>query len=135
MKHVYILVDKNNEVIKIVKSEFKKEPWIKTSELTIPTYDTSIEGNPVLCWNGSQLYFRYDKIEEVPEEEYIPEIKNEPEYNISEKRRLAYEREADIYARAYLGYTLEGNLEKAEEAKQNYLEKKTEIRQQFPDQI
>lgn len=61
--------------------------------------------------------------------QYNPE--NTIEISIEEQRRLAYQQECDKYLIAYQGYLLEGNIEKAEEQKQLYLEKKNKIRQIF----
>lgn len=49
-------------------------------------------------------------------------------------RQLAYTQQADQYLIAYIGYTIEGNTEKAEEQKALYIAKKTEIRELYPDE-
>ena len=64
-------------------------------------------------------------------EEYIPPTYEPTLIDIEEQRRQAYQAECDQYLIAYQGYALEGNLEKAEEQKTLYLEKKNEIRKRF----
>ena len=51
---------------------------------------------------------------------------------ISALRQSAYEQECDKYQRAYLGYTLEGDTEKAESARRAYLRAKAEVRARLP---
>lgn len=51
---------------------------------------------------------------------------------ISLLRQSAYEIECDRYQRAYLGYTLEGDSEKAESARMAYLRAKAEVRKRYP---
>lgn len=52
--------------------------------------------------------------------------------DISLLRQSAYEIECDKYQRAYLGYTLEGDTEKAESARMAYLRAKAEVRRRYP---
>ena len=60
--------------------------------------------------------------------EYQAPVVEAQEISAEERRRQAYQVECDQYLIAYHGYILEGELEKAEEQKQLYLQKKNEIR-------
>jgi hypothetical protein len=99
----------------------------------IPKHDTNTQ-TPVLMYKFGKLYYAIQNNSVVEEpESAIPE-QEEIEYKPSneELRRSAYEAEADPFARAYIGYMLEGNNIKAEEAKNHYLNAKMSIRTQYP---
>jgi hypothetical protein len=100
---------------------------------TVPKYDINTQ-TPVLMYKFGKLYYAIQNNSVVEEpESAIPE-QEEVEYKPSneELRRSAYEAEADPFARAYIGYMLEGNNIKAEEAKNHYLNAKMSIRTQYP---
>lgn len=63
--------------------------------------------------------------------EYVAPVVEIP---ADEQRKIAYENEIDKYIMAYIGYTLEGDTEKAEEAKTKYVERKNQIREMYPDE-
>lgn len=98
----------------------------------IPKHDPNTQ-TPILIYKFGKLYYTIVKREVEEPESSIPE-QEEVEYKPSneELRRSAYEAEADPFARAYIGYMLEGNNIKAEEAKNHYLNAKMSIRTQYP---
>ena len=54
------------------------------------------------------------------------------EAEIAEERKKAYTEECDPFLTAYLGYTAEGDTEKAESARKAYLRAKAEVRARLP---
>ncbi len=99
----------------------------------IPKYDINTQ-TPVLMYKFGKLYYTIQNNSVVEEPESAVPEQEEVEYKPSneELRRAAYEAEADPFARAYIGYMLEGNNVKAEEAKNHYLNAKMSIRTQYP---
>lgn len=89
-----------------------------------------------LYWNGKALEWRIYDAPPPPVEEYQEPTYEEPKpptnEEISQMRQEAYEAECDKYQRAYLGYTLEGDTEKAESARKAYLRAKAEVRKRLP---
>jgi hypothetical protein len=103
----------------------------------IPQDPTLEEGKACeLYWTGKALEWRIFDAPPPPQEEYTEPTYEEPapptNEEISLMRQSAYEIECDKYQRAYLGYTLEGDTEKAESARRAYLKAKAEVRKRLP---
>ena len=96
------------------------EGWVATGATAIPNTEAQDGCDVVVLWDGNAL-----SVVQVP----IPQPTQE---EISQMRQQAYEAECDQYQRAYLGYTLEGDSEKAESARRAYLKAKAEVRKRLP---
>lgn len=103
----------------------------------IPTEPTLAEGKACeLYYEKGALVWRIFDAPPPPQEDYQEPTYEEPppptNEEISLLRQSAYEAECDQYQRAYLGYTLEGDTEKAESARKAYLRAKAEVRKRLP---
>lgn len=96
------------------------EGWVATNATEIPNTEAQDGCSVAVLWDGSVL-----SVVQVPDPQPTQE-------EISLMRQSAYEIECDKYQRAYLGYTLEGDTEKAESARKAYLKAKAEVRKRYP---
>jgi hypothetical protein len=82
----------------------------------------------------TQLYYIDGELQWKPIEQSVAdaEVTLVPSADVSDLRRTAYEVECDPYLTAYLGYTAEGDTEKAESARMAYLRAKAEVRKRLP---
>ena len=134
-KRFYIQADASGRVTRAT---------LTASEMTAPWVDTGLDHwaepteqkdgyDAVMFWNGKAIVWHYEPSTPTPEPEPTYEEPTPPtNEEISLMRQSAYEIECDKYQRAYLGYTLEGDTEKAESARKAYLRAKAEVRKRLP---
>lgn len=91
-------------------------------EVVWPTDDAPKE-NAMLAYRDDGDFITAYWTEDAPAEEVSAE----------QRRKAAYEAEADGYLLAYYGYMAEGKTEQAEEQKALYIETKKRIRAKYPD--
>lgn len=133
---ITVRTDKTGRVVTIgYRDTFLPKGAIEVAE--IPQEPILAEGKACeLWWTGKALEWRIYDAPPMPVEEYTEPTYEEPaeptNEEISQMRQSAYEAECDKYQRAYLGYTLEGDTEKAESARKAYLRAKAEVRKRLP---
>lgn len=128
--------DKDGRVMRIGYAD-KALPKGAVEVGAIPTEPTLEEGKACeLYWNGKALEWRIFDAPPIPQEEYTEPIYEEPQpptnEEISQMRQTAYEAECDSLLIAWMGYTAEGDTEKAESARKAYLRAKAEVRKRLP---
>ena len=128
--------DKDGRVMRVGYAD-KALPKGAIEVASIPQEPTLEEGKACdLYYEKGALVWRIFDAPPPPQEEYQEPTYEEPQpptnEEISALRQSAYEAECDQLLIASLGYTAEGDTERAESARKAYLRAKAEVRKRLP---
>lgn len=113
---IYAKVEDGVVIATTIRKPSNMDGWVAVDGTMPPRPIAEDDTEPRLMLKNGQLVWQVGKTEE----------------EISALRQQAYEAECDSLLIAWMGYTAEGDTEKAESAKQAYLRAKAEVRARLP---